>query len=565
MNARHLPASWSSTGNALEGLAFLAKDAVLVVDDFCPTGAKADIARYHREADRLVRAQGNQSGRQRMRHDSTLRPMKPPRGLMLSTGEDVPRGQSLRARLLILDVSPGAVQWDTLTACQGDAAAGLYAQALAGFVRWLAPRYGEIVAGVAAELSTLRQHALHSGHRRTSDIVANLALGMQHVLAYAHDCGAFTVEECWRYWERTWQALGDVATAQQEHQAGEEPATRFLALLAGAIAGEYAHVADARTLEAPRQTTAYWGWRQRTVGTGEHARDEWHPLGPCIGWVQADRLYLEPEAAFHVVQRFAEGQQAPLPITQRILWKRMREHGMLVTQPSQAQNTVSRDIGPDKKSKRVLDLSVALLSPDNSMNRKFSMQSVHLQQNHASLPYCFPVWYGQQQYGDAGENRMPDHAAPTPHALPDQHTVLPRDRHTDCAEETVGDNEPQPFDKSTPHTVHTAHTVFSPMTEGECLRCGAEDVTLVPRHGQPACVTCSLLADDALARRRPPMATNDAHAPSLGLPLQVTKAAHGCPQCGCPDLMDCVTYRKCPVCSWKEETNQEESRSCPCS
>ena len=51
---------------------------------------------FHREADRLVRAQGNRSGRQRMRQDSTLRPAKPPRGLLLSTGEDVPRGHSLR-------------------------------------------------------------------------------------------------------------------------------------------------------------------------------------------------------------------------------------------------------------------------------------------------------------------------------------------------------------------------------------------------------------------------------------------------------------------------------------
>ena len=208
------------------------------------------------------------------------------------------------------------------------------------------------------------------------------------------------MEECWRYWERTWQALGDVATAQQDHQAGEEPVSRFLALLAGAIAGEHAHVADARTLDAPRKDAAYWGWRERTVGTGENARDEWHPLGPCIGWVQGDRLYLEPEAAFHAVQRFAEGQQAPLPITQRTLWKRMREHGMLVTQPSQQQNTVARDIGPDKKSKRVLDMSVALLSPENSMNSMNSTAGGQAQQNQAPLPYCFPAWYGQKQYGD---------------------------------------------------------------------------------------------------------------------------------------------------------------------
>jgi hypothetical protein len=31
-----LPAAWSSTGNALEVLAFHAKDALLVIDDFAP-------------------------------------------------------------------------------------------------------------------------------------------------------------------------------------------------------------------------------------------------------------------------------------------------------------------------------------------------------------------------------------------------------------------------------------------------------------------------------------------------------------------------------------------------
>jgi hypothetical protein len=268
--------------------------------------------------------------------------------------------------------------------------------------------------------------------------------------------------------------------------------------------------------------------------------------------VQAERLYLEPEAAFHAVQRFAEGQQAPLPITQRILWKRMREHGMLVTQPSQAQNTVSRDIGPDKKSKRVLDLPVTLLSPENSMNSKFSMQGVQVQHKQAPLPYCFPVWYGQKQYEGAGENSMPDHTAHTHQARSEQHTVLPHDRHTDFAQETVGENEPQPFDKSPSHTVHTEHTVFFHVTEGECPRCGADQVSLVQRHGGPACAACSLLSDAELARMHPPMSANGTDVPDSSLPLQdeapaqAVKAARQmhtvnslpdagvCPTPGCP-------------------------------
>src|SRR5216683_4042548 len=103
LDARHQPASWSSTGNALEALAFEAKDALIVVDDFVPASSKApDAQRQQRDADRLLRGQGNQSGRQRMWADGTLRATKYPRGLVLSTGEDNPKGQSLRSRLLTL-------------------------------------------------------------------------------------------------------------------------------------------------------------------------------------------------------------------------------------------------------------------------------------------------------------------------------------------------------------------------------------------------------------------------------------------------------------------------------
>ena len=115
MDSRHLPASWLSTGNALEGLAFQAKDVLLVVDDFAPTGTSSDVQRYHKEADRLFRGQGNQAGRGRMRPDGSLRPAKPPRGLILSTGEDIPRGQSLRARGLFLELGPNDLDWQRLS------------------------------------------------------------------------------------------------------------------------------------------------------------------------------------------------------------------------------------------------------------------------------------------------------------------------------------------------------------------------------------------------------------------------------------------------------------------
>jgi hypothetical protein len=333
LDARHLPGSWSSTGNALEELAFVAKDAVIVVDDFVPTGSTADVQRAHREADRVLRSQGNQSGRQRMRADATLRPSRPPRGLILSTGEDIPRGQSLRARLLGLELpneGPGSLSWERLTSCQRDAAAGLYAQALAGFVWWLASRYQDMRQSLPAEVAHLRGLAYRSGqHRRTPDMVANLAVGLHYFLAFAQDAGALTPTEAETLWHRGWRALGEAAAAQAQHQAAVEPVARFLELLSAVVASGRAHVAAADGAEPP--TPEAWGWRKVEMGTGDHQRNEWRPQGQRIGWVEGEDLYLEPDAAFAAAQGLAKEQGDHLSVTLYTLKRRLKERHLLAS------------------------------------------------------------------------------------------------------------------------------------------------------------------------------------------------------------------------------------------
>lgn len=230
LDARHLPGSWLSTGNALEGLAFVTKDAVFAVDDFAPTGSSADVQRFHREADRLFRAQGNHAGRQRMRADGGLRPTKPPRGLIVSTGEDIPRGQSLRGRLMILEIASGDVNRERLTDCQRDAQQGRYAQTLAAFVRWLAPQYDSVRSGLVAEAAELRNAVAISGqHARTPGIVADLAIGLRYFLTFAVEVGSLTVEDSAKLWEAGWQAIGAAAEEQAGHQQAGDPHRRVFA------------------------------------------------------------------------------------------------------------------------------------------------------------------------------------------------------------------------------------------------------------------------------------------------------------------------------------------------
>lgn len=328
LDARHLPANWSSTANTNEALAFIAKDAVLTVDDFAPPPSKHDADRLHRDADRLLRGQGNQAGRGRMRADTTLRPPRLPRGLIVSTGEDIPRGQSLRARILVVNLSNGDIDKGLLTKRQKDADAGLYAMALWGFVRWLAGHHDNLRQRWLPEgLPKWRDCASSSEqHARTPPLVADLYLGIRMFAYFAKAIGIFDSTQTEELAERGWEALGKAASRQAALQAGGEPVQRFLTLLAAALAAGKAHVANARG-ERPNNAKA-WGWRQQEARSESEAK--WEPRGDCIGWTDGRNLYLQPEAAFNAAQEMGRNSEA-LAISSQTLRRRLAEKQMLAS------------------------------------------------------------------------------------------------------------------------------------------------------------------------------------------------------------------------------------------
>jgi hypothetical protein len=370
LDARHLPGNWASTGNALEGMAFACKDALLTIDDWAPTGTTADVQRLRREAERVFRGQGNRAGRQRMRADGSLRPAKPPRGLVLSTGEDVPPGQSLRGRLLVLEVSPGDVPLTRLTPHQHAAAAGLPAQALAGFVRWLATHYGELCEQLPVRRAELRDRALAEsapGSARTPAIVADLALGLRLFLDFAVTAGALTRAERDGLARRGWQALTDAAARHAQHVEAAEPTALFLRLLAAALASGRAHVAgpDGAAPEAPEA----WGWRRRTVGAGESARDDWQPGGERVGWLAGADLYLEPDASYAAAQELARDQGEALPTSPRTLHRRLKDRGLLASWDERRKRLTVRRTLEGVAAREVLHLRSDTFSPTSEPSK----------------------------------------------------------------------------------------------------------------------------------------------------------------------------------------------------
>lgn len=323
--ARQLPGSWSSTGNALEALAFAIKDALLVIDDFAPGGSAVDVSRYHRDADRVLRAQGNNSGRGRLRPDGEQRPTRYPRGLIVTTGEDVPRGESLRARQFIIELKKGDVAPVRLTDAQGAGATGLYAAAMSGFLRWAGNNLDGLRSDLKAEVTRLRTRASPSSHRRTLDIVTHLGFGFRVFVNFAVEVGALPRQDADELVTASREALLEQAGEQGDYLRAADPAHRFLELIQAAVPAGEAHLAAASG--GPPSDANRWGWQQVPVTQGPMG---WRSRGDCIGWIDGGDAYLEPHAAHRVAQRMA-GLADGVSVGERTLRKRLSEGGFLAS------------------------------------------------------------------------------------------------------------------------------------------------------------------------------------------------------------------------------------------
>jgi hypothetical protein len=320
------PARWADTENSISQMQFILKHAPCAVDDLSPKEGQAEIARMHAKAERVFRGQGNNAGRGRMHRDGvSLRDPAAPRGMTWSTGEDIPRGESVQARVWILDYTRGDVDFEKLKACQRDANAGLYAQAMAGYLKWVAPQREAIRLNLRERVEKYYAAATRNGqHARTPGIAANLMAGFWCFLKFAVAVKAITRDEAMSLKTKVWKALLETAVAQTRGLAAEDPSRRFVDLLAAAVRSGVAIIGHADT-----------GCVDKDEARGKK----------IIGWIaESEFLYLDPESSFAVANQFAMQQGEGLPLGKRTLWKRLRESGLLARYTPD-RNTVKVKIG----------------------------------------------------------------------------------------------------------------------------------------------------------------------------------------------------------------------------
>jgi hypothetical protein len=344
--AKALPHSWLSTPNAIGEAMFRAKDTVLVVDDFKPEGNTRDHDQMHRSAAQVLRGAGNSAGRNRLGRDGRLRPERPPRCLLLSTGEELPRGESVRGRAVVIDLEPDEVDVAALTSAQKHAREALSAQAMAGYLRWLAglgmPEFDKRRRAIVEELaSTLGADGVH---RRSAPAIAELGAGLRLFLEYAEEAGACSRTELAAYSARITKALDEVCRRQREHQAEESPYRRFLGDLRTALVLGMAHLAGVEHGDGPPPVgKEALGWWQDGYGL---------PVakGSRAGWADAEFAYLDPDAALTAAERVASGQGRSLGLSSKGLGKELNRAGVLTRTDPARGNVVRKQVGGVRKN-----------------------------------------------------------------------------------------------------------------------------------------------------------------------------------------------------------------------
>jgi len=328
-NGTHLPGNWSGTANSLEKMAFLIKDAIFTIDDFAPHGTRREVDTMHEKAERIYRAQGNLAGRSRLGSDTTLRQTYYPRGMIVSSGEDVPRGHSLRARMVIDQIGPQDIDAARLRILQDAAARGLLAEAMAGFVQRIAGRAN--VSGLAKELEQKQQRLCRKFdgiHRRTPDAVASLMLGIEEFLDFAIDAGAIGDIEAESLSSAAEQTLCSVATAQVSEQAQEDPVNMFVEAISSVLASCRAHLVNKDGTE-PADALSL-GWRRTPREILGAMRYDSSPQGYRMGWVAGEQIWLLPNESIAVIEGTLREQGRSLGIGRSTLGKRLREKGWLI-------------------------------------------------------------------------------------------------------------------------------------------------------------------------------------------------------------------------------------------
>jgi hypothetical protein len=324
-SSQEMPGSWGSTANSLEKAMFFAKDVLFTIDDLVPAGSIRDVDHAHAKAEQCLRSVGNHTGRGRLTADCRERTTYFPRCMVVSNGEDVPRGTSLSSRIFFVEIAKNSIDIEKLTDAQNQRSQGVFASAMSGYIKWLASRMPQLKKTLPGRFHQVRAEIKVGVHRRIPSNAADLLIGLETFVAFAREVVGSSDEELLAFEKDGSEGILEMAALQDKWLRAQDPVERFFGLISAALASGLAHI-DGRDGESPSDHQTALGWRQNNFND----ESRWQPQGRCIGWIFDEALYLEPEATHRVARQHAmDGGGASLQGSSHTLFRSLRDRGYL--------------------------------------------------------------------------------------------------------------------------------------------------------------------------------------------------------------------------------------------
>ncbi len=309
-------ASYTSSDAYLSKLAGNTHSVVTVVDDRVEkNGNKKEL---NRKDEILFRTQANGQTK-----STCLAQSQEPRGLIVATGEQPIVGESLAARVLILQFDKDTLDGKALNKCKQTAKDGLFLACSSGFIQWLISKGDAIVERFESRQVELCDEFgfLSSLHHRVPGNIAEFMATFEFFLEYAFDYDVITDEKMVELNTKAKDALIQLARNQQKYLIDGD-AEQYIFALKQALASNKYHLLnfDGSTPANPEK----YGW-VRTGGTN----NQWHPQGEQLGFVGKQNMYLFPEEAYAVYQESMFSTFGGAALGMKKIHKELNKAGML--------------------------------------------------------------------------------------------------------------------------------------------------------------------------------------------------------------------------------------------
>ena len=338
-DGEHLPENWSSTENAIERTAFHGKDTLLAIDDFVLKGSGVDVARQNQKADRIIRGQANRAGRHRMRPDGSAMPTYYSRAGLVATGEELPAGESLLARMVVRNIKKDEIDKQKLARLQEHGKAGRLSEAMAGYVQWLAARGDGLKDEMEHRTVEQRTKLRVSGaHLRVGENFISLLVGIEMGLEFAVHVGAIDEAEAKKLKQDALALFAAETKTQHVEQTAEKPAEQFREAIIEVLGSGRAYITNTEG-DAPAEMEQACGWRMNG------AIGEYQPQSRiCIGWIDGGHLYLAEKTAKTVVQDLG------VHINSRTIGRALVEAGWIARKDADKTTKNQRQPGAGQKN-----------------------------------------------------------------------------------------------------------------------------------------------------------------------------------------------------------------------